>query len=110
MAGLLDANGRPTDPLLTPQQNMALHQQARQLIQTGLQQLHSHFQELFYKQALFIEYLTVKLQDAGIDIDGDGFVPWAEAKHKEMQEAQAEEDRKAAAQLVATGTPVQLED
>jgi hypothetical protein len=87
-----------------------MHQQTRQLIQTGLQQLGSHFQEMFYKQALFLEYLTLKIQNSGVDIDPDGFAAWAQAKHEEIQALQAEEDRAAAAALLAEMPAVQLND
>lgn len=114
MTGLLDAQGRQVDTLLTPQQNLALHQQTRQMIQIGLGQLGEHFQEMFYKQALFIEYLTFKIQEGGIDIDAEAFADWAEKRHAEiqaeMQAQQEAEQQQAVQELLASGSPISLDE
>jgi hypothetical protein len=117
MSNLVNPQGQRIDTLITPEQNLALHQQSRQLIQ-GLGQ---EFGLISYRQALLIEYTFNRLETLGFDMDMNGFEAWAIARDKEInkekEQAQLEADAKATAEAQATvaelfakGTAVQLED
>lgn len=102
MTGLLDASGRSLDPLLTPKQNQALHQQTRQMLVQKTNEMGEHFQELFYKQALFLEFLVSKINNSDIDlnIDDTEFATYAEARHAEIiEQMKAEQAAKAENEL-----------
>jgi hypothetical protein len=110
MSQLLDARGRTQDPFLTPKQNLDMHLQTREMLQQGFKQQFEHFQTQLYQQALFIEYLTTKLQEQGFSLDPEAFAAWAEVKHAELLEAENEKAKAAVEQLVAQAPRVQLEE
>lgn len=122
MSGLVDASGREIDPILTPKQNLALHQQTRQMVAADMQRLGEYTQDMFYKQAMFIEYIVNLINKSGLavlqvptmeqlldeeyeftfdsnvlHIDDESFSQYAEGRHQQISEQVEQEKAELAA-------------